>query len=227
MTRDVRTTFSVIEDQIGPISGKRILDVGCGHGALARALARQGGRVTGVDPQQAAVEAARAAVPEGTFVQAGAESLPYADGAFDAVVILNALHHVPGPLMGAALREAARVSAGPLLVIEPLAEGSFFAAVRLVDDETEIRAQAQDAISEALDAGALTLLRKAEYEDRRSFPSADAFLKKVVEVDPARAGIAEREAESVAAIIAEVSEPAEAGFALLQPHRAHLLQRAS
>ncbi|MGU3494883.1 class I SAM-dependent methyltransferase [Xanthobacteraceae bacterium A53D] len=226
MSRPVQTTLSVIEAKIGPLEGRSILDVGCGRGALARVLAKRGVRVAGIDPQKEAVEAAQAAVPEGDFRTAGAEQLPFEAGAFDAAVILNALHHVPQPLMAAALREAARVSAGPLLVIEPLAEGSFFAAIKPVDDETEIRAEAQAAIAAAVEAGELKLLEMVEYDDRRPFPSVAAFLAKVVEVDPARAAVAEREADHVASIIAEVGEATESGFVLMQPHRAHLLARA-
>lgn len=36
-------------DEIGPVAGRRILDVGCGAGALTLAVARSGGRGLGVD----------------------------------------------------------------------------------------------------------------------------------------------------------------------------------
>ena len=227
MSRPVRTSLSVIEDALGPLEGKHVLDLGCGHGALAKALVRRGAEVTGVDPQIEAVEAAEQAVPEARFVQAGAEHLPHRDGLFDAVVILNALHHVPAPLMRAALREAVRVSAGPVLVIEPLAEGSFFEAVRLVDDETEVRALAQAALTDAIAAGDVTLVRMEEYEDRRAFSGPEALLRKIVEVDPARAEIAARRAPEVVEVVRAVAEPQGEGFVLIQPHRAHLLRRPS
>ncbi len=90
--------------------------------------------------------------------------------------------------MRAALREAVRVSAGPVLVIEPLAEGSFFEAVRLVDDETEVRALAQAALTDAITAGDVTLVRMEEYEDHRAFSGPEALLRKIVEVDPPAPG---------------------------------------
>src|SRR2546422_11750998 len=44
----------------GGFAGKRVLDVGCGGGILAEALAREGARVTGVDPSAKSLAAARA-----------------------------------------------------------------------------------------------------------------------------------------------------------------------
>lgn len=225
MTRPVRTTFSVVEEVLSPLEGRHVLDLGCGHGALARALVRRGAEVTGVDPGIEAVEAAERAVPEARFVQAGAERLPHRDGMFDAVVMLNALHHVPAPLMRAALKEAARVSAGPVLVIEPLAEGSFFAAVRLVDDETHVRALAQDAILAAVREGDVKLERTEEYVDMRAFPNVETFLKRIVEVDPTRAEVAARRASEVADVIRAEGEVRADGFVLALPHRVHLLRR--
>jgi len=43
----------------GGFAGKRVLDVGCGGGILAEALAREGARVTGVDPSEKSIDAAR------------------------------------------------------------------------------------------------------------------------------------------------------------------------
>ena len=64
------------------------LDVGCGPGALLAELAGRLGpdRVAGIDPSEPFVEVCRAAVP-GADVRVGqAESLPYGDAAFDAVL---------------------------------------------------------------------------------------------------------------------------------------------
>jgi ubiquinone/menaquinone biosynthesis C-methylase UbiE len=68
--------------------GMRALDVGCGTGALTAALADRLGveNVSGVDPSAPFVEACRARLPGADIEIAGAEQLPFADGAFDAVL---------------------------------------------------------------------------------------------------------------------------------------------
>jgi ubiquinone/menaquinone biosynthesis C-methylase UbiE len=77
-------------------SPRRILDLGTGTGVAARVLARRfpEAEVIGVDLSQAMVEEARRLVPEDlagqmAFEAADASALPYADGAFDLVVLLN------------------------------------------------------------------------------------------------------------------------------------------
>jgi SAM-dependent methyltransferase len=68
--------------------GMQALDVGCGPGALAAALADRLGapNVTGADPSEPFVEACRARLPGVEVVVAGAEALPFADDSFDAVL---------------------------------------------------------------------------------------------------------------------------------------------
>jgi ubiquinone/menaquinone biosynthesis C-methylase UbiE len=68
--------------------GQRVLDVGCGSGALTQPLAELLGcaNVSAVDPDTAAVAAARQHVPGADIRVASAETLPYADGEFDAVL---------------------------------------------------------------------------------------------------------------------------------------------
>jgi ubiquinone/menaquinone biosynthesis C-methylase UbiE len=82
-------------------------------------------------------------VPAASFERACAEALPFNDGIFDAVVVVNTLHHVPLGAMDQSLAEAARVTrlSGLLIVIEPLAEGTFFEALRMIEDETAVRLQ--------------------------------------------------------------------------------------
>lgn len=220
------TALEVIEDWLGPLAGTSILDIGCGHGALARALMARGARVHGIDPGAEAIAAARAAVPEASFTEAGAEALPFADASFDAAIFLNSLHHVPGELMAAALGAALRVSRGPVLVVEPLAEGSYFEVLRPVEDETAIRALAQEALSACLARGAARLVRRLEYDDVRHVAGVDGFLARAVAVDPARRDAAERHRDTVEALLAHWGVAEAEGIRLAQPHRALLLARA-
>ena len=84
MEKDAEQFFQRL--RIAP--GTRVLDVGCGAGQIALIAARQGARVTGCDIATNWLEKARArAAAEGltvTFEEGDAESLPYADGQFDA-----------------------------------------------------------------------------------------------------------------------------------------------
>src|SRR5215831_16355018 len=66
----------------------RVLDVGCGPGRHAHALARRGIEVVGVDISRRFVDLAAAEAPPGaTFVRADARALPY-DAEFDAAISL-------------------------------------------------------------------------------------------------------------------------------------------
>lgn len=220
--RPAGTALGLLERWLAPFPALKLLDVGCGAGALARALGARGADVTGIDPQADAIAAARQAVPGARFEQAGAQDLPFADGEFGAAVFLNSLHHVPQPLMAAALREAARVSGGNVVVIEPLAEGTFFASMLPVEDETEIRAQAQAALA-AVDREGLRIVECVEYDDLRTFSGLDAFIAKLVEVDPARAPATIEKRGVLQELFSANAVPEGDGFRLVQPHRAHRL----
>lgn len=222
--------MSIILAVFAPLAGKQILDIGCGNGTLARSLTDQGAHVTGVDPNGEALEAALRAVPSGTFHQAGAEAVPFAAHSFDGAVFLNSLHHVPKLAMPRALQEAARVinPAGSIVVIEPLAEGSFFSVLRIVEDETEARAAAQEAIGAAIDSGTLYQERRADYLRREHFTDLDQFLVRIAAVEPARAPIVEeRRLEVEAAFRRYARAAADGRMTLDQPMRAHVLRRGT
>jgi len=218
--------MSIIVAAFVPLAGKRIIDIGCGAGILARSLSERGTHVSGVDPNGEALALAREAVPTGTFHQAGAEALPFADDSFDGAIFLNSLHHVPRPAMHRALREAARVVGPmrPIVVVEPLAEGLFFSALRPVEDETEVRRAAQDALRQALETEAFGQLRRVDYLRRESFEGLDQFLVRIVAVDPARASVvAEHRPEVEAAFLRHARVAADGRMTLEQPMRAHVL----
>ena len=101
------------EDQILPlvarhVSGaRRVLDVGCGEGQVARRVAAMGTDVIGLDPTRSQVEVARDRSGGPRYLQARAEALPCRDGAFDTVVVCLALEHVDA--FETAIHEVARV----------------------------------------------------------------------------------------------------------------------
>lgn len=92
---------------LGPLAGKRVLDVCCGPGHLAGALAAAGAAVEGVDFAAPMVARARANHPGLAFREGDAEALPHADGAFDHVVCAFGVMHLSRP--EAAIAEAHRV----------------------------------------------------------------------------------------------------------------------
>ena len=90
----------------GDLAGRRTLDVGCGTGTLAVALAERGGKVWGVDSSPEMLAEAQAKKTRARFKEGAAEALPFKDGWFERVVMRLSLHHLDRPR---ALAEAARV----------------------------------------------------------------------------------------------------------------------
>ena len=183
-----------IRTTLAPLAGKRVLDIGCGKGALAAALSADGAQVTGVDPASTALDEARRAAPAATFEVASAEALPFAPRAFDAAILLNALHHVPVATMGAALVEASRVTeqGGCIIVIEPLITGSFNAVLKLIDDETDIRAAAQAAVQSFERDPAIQPLSSITFTRKEFVPDFAGFIVRATSADPSRLEVVAR-----------------------------------
>ena len=90
--------------------GERVLDVGCGPGALTRLLVQRLGAaaVSAVDPSESFVTAVRERIPGIDVYRAAAEDLPFADDRFDCAVAQLVVHFMTDPVAG--LAEMARVT---------------------------------------------------------------------------------------------------------------------
>jgi len=122
-------------DEIGPLAGRRILDVGCGAGALTLAAAEQGGHGVGVDISGPLVEAARAradrlGLASAEFVQADAQTCRFDLQSFDALASRFGVMFFDDPVaafrnLRSAVRPAGRLAC---LVWRSAAENPFMTA---------------------------------------------------------------------------------------------------
>ena len=123
--RRIRRLSEILSSLILP--GCSLLDVGCGDGKLAQLLIekRPDLRVEGVDVHMRDQTWLPVKLFDGT-------NLPYPASSFDAVMLIDVLHHTPDPLL--LLREALRVSRRFLLVKDHVRAGTAAAArLRFMD----------------------------------------------------------------------------------------------
>jgi SAM-dependent methyltransferase len=102
-------------DQILPLvarhleGARRVLDIGCGEGQVARHLAACGVEVIGLDPTPSQINVARDRAGGPRYARARADALPCRDEAFDSVLVCLALEHVDA--FEDAIQEVARTLA--------------------------------------------------------------------------------------------------------------------
>lgn len=210
---------------------RRVVDIGCGNGALVRSLLRQDMDAVGVDPDARMLRAALSGprpAPPGRWIAGMAERLPIASGSVDIVIFLNSLHHIRPDRQLAALAEAARTlrRSGDLLVIEPIATGSFFELLAPLDDETAVRAAAQQAVQAV--AGRLLLpVAAACFTTTVTFADPAAVLSSFINAAPERAKAAEAAATTISRRFHALGEIAADGKRRFdQPMTLHQLRKA-
>ena len=87
---------------LAPLAGKRVLDVGCGGGILAEAIAKKGANVKGIDLSEKALKVAELHSLESevqvSYELIAAEALVAREaGQYDVVTCMEMLEHVPDP----------------------------------------------------------------------------------------------------------------------------------
>jgi len=99
-----------LADAAGVTAGQRVLDVGCGPGALTAVLVERLGsdRVAALDPSEHFVDAVRLRLPAVDIRLASAEAIPFDDDSFDAAIAELVVHFMSDPVAG--IREMVRVT---------------------------------------------------------------------------------------------------------------------
>jgi SAM-dependent methyltransferase len=159
---------SQLADLAGVAGGQRVLDVGCGPGALSTELVQRLGpdAVVAVDPSETFVDAARERLPGVTVARAPAEHLPFPDDSFDTAIAQLVVHFMADPVAG--LAEMARVTRPGGVVAAcvwdhaggqgPLS--TFWDAARVldpdVDDESDLAGAREGHLRELFEAAGLS-----------------------------------------------------------------------
>jgi SAM-dependent methyltransferase len=108
--------YQLVREAIGEVTRLHILEVACGRGGFVRELTRGGASVTGCDFSESALRIAQAKLPKAKdkanvqLIQADAQTLPFANESFDAVISCETIEHVPDAR--SALGEMYRVTRG-------------------------------------------------------------------------------------------------------------------
>ena len=106
-----------LDELVAQAAPAELLEVGCGEGVVTQRLAARVPRVIGLDLDVPALRTAWAARDGIEFVAGDAHALPFDDGAFDAVALIESLQLIDDPHR--ALAEAARVARRRVLVTVP------------------------------------------------------------------------------------------------------------
>lgn len=222
-----RSSLEVIEELL-PLRGATIVDVGCGNGWITRLLTQRGAHVTGIEVSPRLLQVARTTPPVGDehYIQGIGEDLPIVSRSVDIVLYFNSLHHIDKDGLPKAMRESARVlkSGGILYVSEPLPEGAYFEVMKPVHDETAVRQQAQAILRLAPEFG-LLLEQTVTHLDEVKLRDFEAFHDRLTSINPhVRENFMEVE-EELRANFSRLGRQTDQGWAFDQPMRACLLRR--
>jgi SAM-dependent methyltransferase len=212
-----------------PLQGARVLELGCGKAEKTRAIAETGAvtSITAleVDAVQHAKNRQIADLPNVEFGGGGAEDIPAANDSFDIVLMFKSLHHVPLDKMDHALMEIRRVlkPGGLAYISEPVFAGELNDIIRLFHDEKAVREAAFAAVCRAVDSGLMEAVTQKFFSTPVQFQDFAQFEERILQVTHTHHQLAPELLQRVRTRFMEHMTPQGARFAT--PIRVDLLRR--
>jgi ubiquinone/menaquinone biosynthesis C-methylase UbiE len=174
-------------ERVGPVPGERGLDVACGPGIVARALAERGAFVVGTDLTQEMLRqavagaasrdggawqegsASREGAPGIGLARSEAEHLPFPGGAFDFAVCRNSFHHFldPPAVLGEMIRvtrPGGRIVIEDMIAPEGLIDRDEHEVVERLRDRAHVRTLTQGEFGRLSAQAGLTRVEALEFE---------------------------------------------------------------
>ena len=221
----ISTNVKIAASELGGL-GPRVIDLGCGEGKFTRGLTSLFSDVNGLDVKEAKIVEAQAKADELSmpvrFIAASAEAIPFGDAHFDAVIFSNSLHHMPEP--AAALQEALRTlrAGGLLYVMEPVPSGNYHDATCLVNDETQVRTQAYEAM---LAMNGAQEEKEILYRAPRIFDAFEDWRDDQIDRDPKRQTFFDKDPAKVRATFESNAEHKDGKLVFDQVFRVNILRK--
>lgn len=158
------------------LKNKKTLEIGCGRGRISSLLSTETHTLIAIDPDETAIEYARATIPQVDFRVGSGEKLDFPSNCFDLVLFTLSLHHLNCPK---AIIEATRVSkpCGKILIIEPVIDGEIEIIFSFLHNENNEKKFAQQSI---VNSG-LTVEKSEVFSAEWFFDNQADLLKSVFE----------------------------------------------
>lgn len=201
-----------------------VVDVGAGDGKFARAFARRGAHVIGIEIDEEKVAIAREAEHPNVEIRLGrGEALPIDDAGADLVCFMFSFHHIPLDIQEQALLEAHRVlkPKGRMHLVEPRPYGSMTEVMIDLADETHVLTNSQQRLDQLAERGDFERISEEGYAITLRTPDFETFLKRIVAVDPRRAEKLPSVRDKMEAAFHRVADKTDDGYCLEQPCVAH------
>lgn len=206
-----------------------VVDIGAGDGKFARAFAKRGAGVIGIEIDEVKVEIAQQAEHPNVEIRLGrGEDLPIDDASADLACFMFSFHHIPLDIQEQALLEAHRIlkPGGRMHLVEPRPYGSMSEAMIDLADETNVLKESQRRLDHLAGQGRFTRISEQDYSIALRAPDFETFLSRTIAVDPRRAEKLPSVRAKMEAAFERVALKTEDGFTLDQPCVAHHFVKA-